>query len=106
MRLGRPFEQAPAEWADKPYLYGQPHYKEFDDLQALRDYCNSWGVVEKNALACYLPQFNIIVTPSRKAWPSNREIQQLREHEEAHAKGWSHKEEGVYDWREKWKQAK
>lgn len=99
MRLNRPFEQAPPEWADRPYLYGQPHYKEFDDLQALRAYCKSWGVSIDNPIACYLPQFNIVVTPSRKAWPSEREIQWLREHEEAHAKGWSHDEPGIVDWR-------
>lgn len=101
-RVG-PIELPPDEWIDRPYLYGTPNYLQFDDMDKLRAYCLSYSPTDyrttRNAVACYVPQWNVVVTPTEKAWPYPKEIEAMRTHEEAHAKGWSHYEDGIVDWR-------
>jgi antirestriction protein ArdC len=97
-------ELPPEELDALPYLYGQPRYKEFDELKALQAYCEAWGAVPDSRKggylqACYIPGLNTVVTPSRDAWPSQREVDGLRMHEEGHAKGWKHGTSRLYDWK-------
>lgn len=92
-------EPPPEEYASGPTQTGKTRELIFDDLEALQKFCQVWGGVpqasperagDRYAQACYSPRVDIVALPSRKAWPSQKEIDQLREHEWAHARGWRH----------------
>lgn len=55
--------------------------------------CKNIGAFDKAqthfyAPGCYNPKRDVIVMPARKYWPSEREWNELRRHEWAHADGW------------------
>lgn len=95
--LGRAVQRPPPEFREGPTISGQTKELQFDDLNALNAWCHANGVGfgDKGGpgayfQACYSIPADTVAVPTRKAWPSQAEIDQLREHEWAHARGWQH----------------
>jgi len=100
-------ETPPAIYAKGPTQSGRTTELRFDNLRELQIFCqlNAGGPPpprrggERYTMACYSPALDVVVLPSRKAWPSQHEIDELRAHEWAHARGWRHQSTGAgTDW--------
>lgn len=94
-KANRPVTLPPARYASGPTLTGKTTEKLFDDPFELQRFCHQHGGAEPARragdnywTACYIPALDLVVLPSRKAWPSKKEIEEMRQHEWAHARGW------------------
>lgn len=90
-------EAPPEEYRSGPTVSGKTTERIFDNFDEMQRFCRENGVSlghnpGRGAYfqACYVPSLDVVALPSRKAWPSQREIDELREHEWAHARGWRH----------------
>lgn len=95
--LGRAVVRPPPEFREGPTISGQTKELTFDDPDALNAWCKANGVGMGDHAgpgayfqACYSIPADTVAIPTRNAWPSQAEIDQLREHEWAHARGWQH----------------
>ena len=93
----RVVDPPPEAFRSGPTLSGRTRELVFDDLAALNAWCRANGVTMGAKAragayfqACYSVSADTVAIPSRKAWPSSLEIEMLREHEWAHARGWQH----------------
>jgi len=94
--VGTPVERPPEQYRSGPPMRPTTE-RLFDDVKALQQFCAIGSGLQPArkrgdayAMACWRPDLDVIALPSRKAWPSKREIEELREHEWAHARGWRH----------------
>ena len=81
-------EMPPVEYRSGSWIKGEPRYEYVDDPHNV---CSKWGNVPANWViyACYIPIMNTIVLPhddGSKRWDD------LKLHEEGHARGWTHDE--------------
>lgn len=82
----------PAGWDQ---LGIRPDYTvlEFNSPQEVQDFCRKFGLqtgAHAYAQACTVPNLKVVAMPSKKAWPSEAERQDMIQHEGAHTYGLLH----------------
>jgi hypothetical protein len=93
----RPVERPPAEYRAGQTQTGSTQQLELRDLKAIHDLCRHWNGMAAGTRyinGCYIAGLDTVVVPARGAWPSERERQELIQHEWAHARGWRHNDDG------------
>jgi hypothetical protein len=94
-------EAPPSAYVRGPTQTGVTRELELPTVQAVDRLCKlALGGLPVKAerggyyMGCYIPLSDTVVIPTRKAWPSGREWEDLRAHEWAHARGWRHRADG------------
>jgi hypothetical protein len=88
----RAVEPPPSQYASGPTQYGATVERTFSNPEELEAFCNLYLGRPASGYyqACYIPALDTVAIPDKRAWPSAREREALREHEWAHARGWRH----------------
>jgi len=90
-------ERPPEIYLSGPTQTGKTTEVELDQLAKVDRLCRSWNGAPSGTRyvnGCYIAALDVVVLPAKGVWPSERERQQLREHEWAHARGWRHQDSG------------
>lgn len=99
MRPGWSIEPPPEEYTSGPTQTGRT--TEIPNLtpEQANALCSQYGTFSTAqhgiGVACYVPSMDRVILPAAKYWPSGRELEQMRVHEWAHARGWRHNEDGM-----------
>lgn len=96
---GWSIEAPPPEYANGPTQTGRTY--EVPNLTPEQSHwiCQQAGTFSTAqrgiGVACYVPTLDQVILPAAKYWPSKSELDQMRAHEWAHARGWRHNEDGT-----------
>lgn len=97
MKPGWSIEPPPPQYASGPTQTG--HTTETPNLtpEQANYLCHVAGVWSHEPsgfpVACYNPRTDQVILPAK--WPSQDELDQMRAHEWAHARGWRHNDDGT-----------
>lgn len=99
LRKGWVIEPPPEQYASGPTQTGMTN--EIPNLtpEMAHAMCQAAGTFSDKqqgyGVACYIPSLDAVVLPAAKYWPSKDELDQMRAHEWAHARGWRHNDDGT-----------
>lgn len=106
LKPNKAVEPPPAGW-EKLGMHPAYTLREFDDIQALGEFCRAVGATHTGAakragepytMACVDVDGKVVAVPTKKAWPSRKEIEAVKPHEFAHTWGLIHTGDASTDW--------
>lgn len=97
---GWSIEPPPPQYASGPTQTGKTTETPNLTPEQVAWLCSLYGTesshqAKGSLLACYAPRIDQVILPAAKYWPSSDELDQLRSHEYAHARGWRHNDDGT-----------
>lgn len=99
MRRGWAIESPPNEYASGPTQTGRTTEEPNLTPEQAHWLCQQAGTFSTAqrgiGVACYIPTMDRVILPDAKYWPSKSELDQMRAHEWAHARGWRHNDDGT-----------